>query len=77
MVLQRACLIALPFSIGASAQSSQPSKQEPAAPEKRAVAPEHSREFWQGVISHDFAPPDGVSIADLSSDCVDRKGESR
>jgi len=68
MVLQRACLIPLLLSIGSSAQIPQPSRSEPAGPQKGAVAPAHSREFWQGVIHHDFTPPDGVSVADLSNE---------
>jgi hypothetical protein len=68
MLLQRACLIALLLSIGASAQTPQPNRPQPTGPQRGAVAPVHSREFWQAVISHDFTPPDGVSIADLSSE---------
>jgi hypothetical protein len=68
MLFQRTCLFALLLSIGASAQTPQPGRPEPTVPLQGAVAPAHSREFWQAVISHDFTPPDGASIADLSSE---------
>lgn len=68
MAIQSTCLFAVLLSIGASAQAPPPTRPEPAAPMQGASSPGHSREFWQAVISHDFTPPDGVSIADLSSE---------